>query len=445
MRTSRRWWLCGVWALAATLATSGPVRAALEIPVERTRLDNGLTVLVHEDRALPIVSLYIFFRTGSRNEWHGVTGISHLFEHMMFNGGEHSIGKFDEVIEGNGGSTNGFTTRDYTAYLENFPAPALERILWLEADRMRALAITPANLEQERGIVKEERRLRVDNSPDGKLYEALYLGAYEASTYRWPVIGFMADIEHITLEQARDYFRTHYAPNNATLVLAGAVSPAEGVALARKYFGDIPAQAPPAPVDNVEPPQQGSRYIRSRMPAELSALAVAFHAVAADHPDRPALDVLQTILGDGDSSRLHLSLVHAHELASGVGVSFEWGIDPELFWIYAKLRPGRSAPALESVLLDELRRLRDVPVGDEELRKAKNMLQADYVRGLERISGRANQLGFYETVFGDYHAMFHQVEQWEAVSAADVQRVARTYLVETGRTTVELVPVRRQP
>ena len=156
----------------------------------------------------------------------GITGISHLFEHMMFNGGENTAGKFDEIIEGNGGSTNGYTTRDFTAYLESFPPPALERVLWLEADRMRALAITPKNLEQERGIVKEERRLRTDDDPAGKIYEEIYLLAYNASTYRWGPIGFMSDIDAITLEDAKSYFRTYYAPNNATLVLAGAVSPA---------------------------------------------------------------------------------------------------------------------------------------------------------------------------------------------------------------------------
>ena len=199
--------------VAATLAAGAAAASAtIDVPVEKTTLANGLTVLVHEDRDLPVVSLYLFFRTGSRNERHGITGISHLFEHMMFNGGEHTVGKFDEIIEGNGGSTNGYTTRDFTAYLESFPPPALERVLWLEADRMRALAITPKNLEQERGIVKEERRLRTDDDPGGKIYEEIYLLAYNASTYRWGPIGFMSDIDAITLEDAKSYFRTTTRP-----------------------------------------------------------------------------------------------------------------------------------------------------------------------------------------------------------------------------------------
>jgi len=441
MRFWRRWSVAGVLALAVA-GGAVSVDAALEIPVERSELGNGLTVLVHEDHALPLVSLYLFFRAGSRNERPGITGISHLFEHMMFNGGAHSAGKFDDVIEGNGGSTNGYTTRDFTVYLESFPVAALERVLWLEADRMRALAITPENLEQERGIVKEERRLRLDDSPNGKLYEELYLAAFAASTYRWPVIGFMADINRISLADAQSYFRTYYAPNNATLVLAGAIDPAQGFALAERYFGDIPAQTPPLPVINTEPRQRGPKHIRYAMPAELPALAMAFHAVPATHPDRPALDVLQTVLGDGESSRLHRSVVREHELAAGVSVSYQWGMDSELFWIYSKLRPGRSAPALESLLLSELARLSETGPDEHELRKAKNILQADYIRSLKRVSGRANRLGFYETVHGDYSAMFREVDLWEAVTAADVTRVARTYLVDDTRTTVELVPTR---
>lgn len=444
MRFWRRWSVAGVLALAVAGST-GAVDAALEVPVERSQLANGLTVLVHEDHSLPLVSLYLFFRAGSRNERPGITGISHLFEHMMFNGGAHSAGKFDKVIEGNGGSTNGYTTRDFTVYLESFPVAALERALWLEADRMRALAITPENLEQERGIVKEERRLRLDDSPQGKLYEELYLGAYVASTYRWPVIGFMADIDRISLADAQSYFRTYYAPNNATLVLGGAIDPAHGFALAERYFGNIPAQTPPLPVTNTEPRQRGPKHIRYAMPAELPALAMAFHAVPATHADRPALDVLQTILGDGESSRLHRSVVREHELAAGVSVNFQWGIDAELFWIYTKLRPGRSAPALESLLLAELARLRETGPDEHELRKAKNILQADYVRSLKRIAGRANRLGFYETVYGDYRAMFREVDLWEAVTVADVTHAARTYLRDESRTTVELVPTRSAP
>ncbi|MCC6849830.1 MAG: insulinase family protein [Deltaproteobacteria bacterium] len=442
MRVRRFLAAAGVAAIVAGGVEVPAVRAAVDVPVEKTTLANGLTVLVHEDRDLPVVSLYIFFRTGSRNERPGITGISHLFEHMMFNGGEHTVGKFDEIIEGNGGSTNGYTTRDFTVYLESFPPPALERVLWLEADRMRALALTEKNLEQERGIVKEERRLRTDDDPEGTMYEQLYLAAYEASTYRWGPIGFMADIGAIGLDDAQRYFRTYYAPNNAIVVLAGAIAPRAGFALVDRYFGDIPAQTPPRPVVNVEPPQRGPKAVEYHKVAELPSVAIGYKAVNARHPDRPALDVLQTILGHGQSSRLHRAIVREKELASGVDVSFNWGIDPELFWFSGQARPGKSAKALAQAIEVEVAKLRDRPPDERELRKAKNLLQADYVRGLSSISGKANQLGFYEVVFGDYREMFEETQRVEAVTAADVQRVARAYLVPSGRTTVELVPER---
>ncbi|MCC6765209.1 MAG: insulinase family protein [Deltaproteobacteria bacterium] len=442
MRVRRFLAAMGLATVVACGAAVPAARGAIDVPVEKTTLANGLTVLVHEDRDLPVVSLYIFFRTGSRNERPGITGISHLFEHMMFNGGEHTVGKFDEIIEGNGGSTNGYTTRDFTVYLESFPPPALERVLWLEADRMRALAITEKNLEQERGIVKEERRLRTDDDPEGTMYEQIYLAAYEASTYRWGPIGFMADIGAITLDDAKSYFRTYYAPNNATVVLAGAVTAREGFALVDKYFGGIPAQAPPRAVVNVEPPQNGPKTVEYHKVAELPSVAIAYKAVSARHPDRPALDVLQTILGHGQSSRLHRAIVREKELASGVDVSFNWGIDPELFWFSGQVRPGKSAKALARAIEAEVVKLREHPPDERELRKAKNLLQADYVRGLSSVSGKANQLGFYEVVFGDHREMFKETERVEAVTAADVQRVARTYLVPSERTTIELVPER---
>src|SRR5262249_27980496 len=218
----------------------------------------------------------------------GATGIAHLFEHMMFNGGKKfGPGVFDDTIEENGGSTNGYTTRDYTAYLNNFPREALPVILDLESHRMANLAITPRNLEQERGIVMEERRLRIDNDVGGAMNEALYLQAFQRSPYRWNTVGFMEDLKRITLDQARAYFRTHYAPNNATLVLAGDVEPAAAFALAEKYFAGIPRRPPPAPVDAAEPEQDGERRVGVRRQAELPEVLVAYKGGRAGDPDRP--------------------------------------------------------------------------------------------------------------------------------------------------------------
>jgi predicted Zn-dependent peptidase len=429
--------LAAATALVALAATA----SALTLPVETTTLGNGLRVLVHPDHSAPVVTSYIFFRTGSRNERYGTTGIAHLFEHMMFNGGKRfGPGVFDDTIETNGGSTNGYTTRDYTAYLNNFPREALPVILDLESDRMGNLAITAKNLEQERGIVMEERRLRIDNAVGGAVYEALYLQAYQRSPYRWNTVGFMADLRRITLDEARAFFRTYYAPNNAVLVLAGDVVPAEAFRLAERYFGGIPRREPPAAVDSAEPEQNGERRIVVRRPAELPSLTLGYKAVRASDPDRPALDVAAQVLAAGESSRLHQDLVRDHEVAASLDADLNWGMDPELFVVEAKARPGKTAAELErriDVVLAELARR---PVDEAELAKAKRLLRADSVRAMKTAGGKANQLGFCEVVFGDYRRLFRLEEEWNAVTAEDVQRVVARYLVPDARTVVVLEP-----
>jgi zinc protease len=429
-------------ALAA-LAVAARGGGALELPVVETTLPNGLRILVHEDHSAPVVSSYIFYRSGSRNEKRGETGIAHLFEHMMFNGGKKfGPGAFDDQIEGHGGSTNGFTMRDCTAYLNNVPREALPVVLDLESDRMANLALTQQNLEQERGIVMEERRLRVDDQVAGAMNEALYLQAFVESPYRWNTIGFMADLRRITLEQARAYFHTYYAPNNATIVLAGDVEPAAAFALVRRYFGAIARRPDPPSVDASEPPQDGERRAVVRKNAELPAVLIGYHGVAVKDPDRPVLDVLERVLSGGESTRLYEDLVREHELATGVEANNDWGIDPDLFWVYAQARPGKTAAQLEARIDAVMARVAAEPVPADELRKAKNILRADFVKGLKTVSGKANQLGYFQTVFGDYRAMFGLEAAWEAVTADDIRRVAAARLVPTNRTVVVLEPVR---
>ncbi len=427
-------------ALVALAAATAP-GFALELPVAERVLPNGLRVLVHEDHSAPVISSYIFFRAGSRNEQSGQTGMAHLFEHMMFNGGrKFGPGKFDDLIEGNGGSTNGFTTHDFTAYLNNFPREALPVVLDLESDRMWHLALTPKNLEQERGIVMEERRLRIDNDVEGTMNEALYLHAYERSPYRWNTVGFMADIRRVTLAEARGYFQTYYAPNNATLVLAGDVQPEPAFGLVARYFGPIPRRPPPGPVDAEEPPQTGERRVVVRRPAELPAVLIGWHGPRALDADRAVLDVVARILSGGESSRLHEDLVRRHEVATQVEASMEWGIDPDLFMIYAQARPGKTPDDLAARIDAVLARVATEPVPADELAKAKRQLQAEYVEGLKTVSGKANKLGFFQTVFGDYRALFGLEAAWQAVTPDDVRRATASYLVPTQRTVVAFEP-----
>jgi zinc protease len=421
-----------------------PLRAtALELPVEARTLGNGLRVLVQPDHSAPVVSSYVFYRSGSRNETRGQTGIAHLFEHMMFNGGKKfGPGMFDDLIEGNGGSTNGFTTKDLTAYLNNFPREALPLVLDLESDRMANLAITKSNLEQERGIVMEERRLRIDNQVVGAMTEELSLAAFVRSPYRWNTCGFMEDLERITLDQARAYFRTYYAPNNAVLVLAGDVAPAAAFALAERYFGRIPRRPPPAPVDGREPAQEGPRRAVVHKAAELPAILMGWRGVRVADEDRAVLDVLERLLGDGDSSRLELDLVREHEVATETSVDNSWTIDPELFTIYAQAAPGKTPEALEARIEAVLRDLAEKPVPPDELAKAKTRLRADLVRSLKTVSGKANRIGFAEVVFGDYHAFGRVESEWEKVGPEDVRRVVGKYLGPEQKTVVTLDPVR---
>jgi zinc protease len=428
--------------LLAVLLALPRAAAAIELAVTAHTLPNGLRVLLHEDHSAPVISSYIFYRSGSRNEHYGQTGIAHLFEHMMFNGGQKfGPGVFDDLIEGNGGSTNGYTARDLTAYLNNFPREALPVVLDLESDRMWHLAITPKNLEQERGIVMEERRLRIDNQVSGVMDEALYLAAFVQSPYRWNTIGFMSDLKRITLDDARAYFHTYYAPNNATLVLAGDIEPAAVLRLVERYFGKIPRHPPPAPVDASEPPQEGERRVTVRKNAELPAVMIGYHGVTALDPDRPALDVVEHLLSGGESTRLYQDLVRAHEVATDIEANNSAGASPDLFWIYAQARPKKTAADLEHRIDAVMARLAAEPVPADELRTAKTQLRAGLVKSLKTVSGKANQLGAFETVFGDYRALFGLEAGWDAVTADDVRRVVGKYLLPTRRTVVVLEPV----
>ena len=430
-----------VLLLLAALAAARPA-TAVELPVAAYSLPNGLRILMHEDHSAPVISSYVFYRSGSRNEQCGKTGIAHLFEHMMFNGGKkYGPGMFDDLIEGHGGSTNGYTSRDMTAYLNNFPREALPMVLDLESDRMAHLALTPQNLEQERGIVMEERRLRIDDQVSGVMNEALYLQAYVKTPYRWNTVGFMSDLQKITLEDAKQYFRTYYAPDNAILVLVGDLDPEPTRRLVERYFGPIPRRPPPPPVDASEPPQDGERRVAVRKNAELPAVLIGYHAVSALDPDRAALDVVERVVSGGESARLYEDLVRAHEVATGVEANNSWGIDPDLFWIYAQARPGKTAKQLEERIDAVMTKLAAEPVPADELRKAKNQLRSELVRNLKTVSGKANQLGFFEVVFGDYRALMGLESAWEAVTAEDVQRVVRAHLVSTRRTVVVLEPV----
>jgi predicted Zn-dependent peptidase len=387
------------------------------------------------------VTFWQWFKVGSRNEAPGITGISHYFEHMMFNGSKNVPPKeYDRIIESNGGSSNAFTDLDMTAYYEDIAADRLEVLFRLDSDRMAALSLLPEMLKSEMEVVKEERRLRTDNSIPGMLNEQLYATAFVASPYHWPTIGWMRDLNRITREDCVGYFRTYYAPNNCVLVLAGDFDSASALAQIEKAFGDIPAQTPPAEPIDAEPDQRGARRAEVHYPSETVSFQVGYKAPNAKSDDVYALDIVQSILAEGESSRLHQALVYEQQIALEADAFFRYRLDPTLFEFYVEMRPGKNAAEGEKAVDEVLDRfVREGPTA-RELTKAKNLLEASFVKSLKTNNGMGEQIAFHEHLFGDWQAMFRARDRYRAVTAEDCKRVAKDLFNPTHRTLAVLVP-----
>ncbi len=402
--------------------------ARAEVPREITsfNLPNGLEIIVWPDHDIPNVALYIFVRAGGRNEYPGITGLAHFFEHMMFNGTDsRDVGEFDQEMEAAGGANNAYTSNDVTVYMDWFPRSALETIFDLESDRFMNLAIDPDVVETERGAVYSERRSGVDDDNTGRLYEQMMATAYVAHPYQNPVIGWPSDIENWTQDDLEGFFKTYYAPNNLTMVFAGDVTPEEIYLLADQYFSPIPRQYPPPEITTVEPEQQGERRFLIETDAQTPLLHVAFHAGATGDPETLHMDLLLAVLAEGDSSRLHRALVEDEQLALSVGGFQTDGFDPGLVYFYLTLPPGGDLETVEARLLEELQRVADEGITAAELEKARNLRLASFWRGLQTISGKASALGNYEVFSGDYENLFAVPEQLAETDAAALQAVAK--------------------
>jgi len=425
--------LVGLAAAALALAQPSDVKT--------DTLANGMKILIQEDHNIPNVAMYFFYKIGSRNEHPGTTGLSHFFEHMMFNGAKkYGPGQFDFQMEKNGGNNNAYTTEDDTVYTDWFPRSALELMMDMEADRIRDLSFDPKIIESERGVVYSERRSSVDNSNFGILFEQLHAAAYTAHPYHWPVVGWPSDIESWTMDDLKNHFRMGYAPNNCVMVVVGDVSTPEVISLAKKYIEPIPRQAPPPPVRTKEPEQLGERRVTVVKHAQLPIEMVAFHVPEANHPDDAVLDVMETLLSRGQSSRLYSRMVDKEQLVLSVNANRQSTFDPGLLVFVMQPRSGVEPARAEKVLFEELSRLSSEPVPDQELRKAKNQLLAGHYRELKTIAGRANLLGEYEVFHGDYRKLYTVEQTYESVTSADIQRVARQYLTEKNRTVATLIP-----
>ncbi|MEK7370407.1 MAG: pitrilysin family protein [candidate division NC10 bacterium] len=442
MRTAR---LVALSLLAAAIfaAAPAPVTASGHSgEVLEATLDNGLRVLVLEDRRSPIVSVQVWYRVGSRNERPGATGLAHFLEHMMFKGTPtRGKGEFARLVERNGGQDNAFTAQDVTSYFVNIAADKVDLVLRLEADRMRHLLLDPKEIDSERQVVMEERRTRTEDDPDGLLSEELSAIAFKAHPYRWPIIGWMEEINRINPPELRAFYDTYYVPNNAIVAVVGDVKAPDVLARIREVFGGIPRGPAPPAVTAVEPPQIGERRVIVRKAgAQLPIVSIAYHVPNHASPDAPALELLSTILSEGRASRLYRKLVYEKRMALGAGGDYSYAsVDPNLFWFYATPLPGHTVEALERALLDEIELLKSEPVPDEELARAKNQIEASFVWRQDSVHSRASGLVRFE-MLGSWRLLDRFVPMIRAVTAADIQRVARAYFPSDRKNVGVLLP-----
>ncbi|MGI2091029.1 M16 family metallopeptidase [Shewanella oncorhynchi] len=429
-------------ALVLAMGLLNPLSQAQATTAEDIKsftLDNGMKIMVLEDASIPNANMYLFWKVGSRNEVPGITGISHFFEHMMFNGSKKYGPKmFDRTMEAAGGANNAYTTEDMTVYTDWFPANALETMFDLEADRIANLDINQAMVDSERGVVQSERSTGLENSNWNALEGEIKGVAFLAHPYSWSVIGHESDIAAWSLEDLVQYHKTYYAPNNAVVVIAGDVKLAQVKALADKYFAPIPAQTPPKAIRTVEPEQKGERRtFVQKASVSTPNVMLAYHIPAATHADFYALDLLSSILSQGNSSRLYQSLVDK-QVALEAQTYMPMSVDPNLFYVMGVATPEVKASTLEHALIEQIDAIATTGVTQQELDKVKNIKLMDFYRSMETINGKANTIGTYEMYFGSYDKLFNAPEAYNKVTPADIQRVAQTYLRKSNRTVAVL-------
>ena len=433
----RRLAAIGVVALAGIAAAPNP-----KIQFTDVHLKNGLRVIVSEDHSAPVFSIVVNYNVGSRDERKGRTGFAHLFEHMMFKGSQN-IGQNEHpyLIFMNGGSMNGTTNKDRTMYYEILPANQLDLGLFLEADRMRSLEITKANLDNQRNAVQEERRLGVDNQPYGKTFEALDELAYDNFAYEHSVIGSMADLSAASVDDVATFFKTYYAPNNAVIAIVGDVDTKATLAKIEKYFGPISKQPPPPKVDMAEPPQtEERRQTLEDGLARLPRIDMAYKIPPSSSPDDDALQVLGTILSGGRSSRFYEAIVRQKQLATTINAGPDQTRGPGLFNVFAIAAPGKTLADVEAAIDAEIARVQSEPVADWELEKARTSARRGFISSLGSSLQKAVLLSQNALFYDNPNRINETADNIAKISAADVQRVARTYLVKTGRTVVLTVP-----
>jgi zinc protease len=431
----------GVISSAGSAATSFREKISQGLVIERYQLKNGLTVILHQDAKIPMVAYHQWFRVGSRHEKLSRTGLAHFFEHLMFKGSKNFSGPtYESFITGNGGYNNAFTTQDYTGYFTLIPSENLRTVIQMEADRMVNLKFDEKQIQSEREVVKEERRYRYDNDPDGTLYLMTLQALFKKGPYSWPVIGSMADLNATQLPEFREFYTTYYAPNNAVVVVAGAFSPSEVKRWIADAYGALPSQTlPPENLTHEVEPTAPALY-RKTMEVQAPKMNLAFKTVPEGEADVYPLQILASLLGGGPSSRLYKLLVRERQLVTSVGGD-AWSDKLEgAFTVSADLRPGQDFNRVRELIRQEIKKVQRTPPHEDEIAKVKNQVTLAYVRAMKTASGKARLLASSEISFGRPTQFFDDLDKIQAVSGADVARVARQYLATQRENTVLVEP-----
>jgi zinc protease len=419
------------------------------LPVNVTKLDNGLTVVISPDHSSPTVGVSVVYHVGMRLEPKNRTGFAHLFEHLMFQGTPNAPkGVFDKTITGGGGRNNGSTRADFTNYIEMAPVSALESILWLEADRMKTLDFNPATLKNQQDVVKEEIRVNVKNQPyGGFMWIDIGMHAFQKWENNHDGYGSFKDLEGASLEDVRNFHRDYYGPNNAVLAIAGDVTAAQGVALAKKYFAAIPNRPTPAPGDFTEGLNTEEKRIeQSDTLAQVPAIAAAWKMPSRGSKDQAPMAVLGELLAGGDASRLYQGIIKGRELALNVdslyGLTSEWEFDgPTLFTVFMLYKPTSNADAVLKAIDEEIAKVANEGVDAATLKRVKTRLIADWNNRLENFLNRADTMAKLQTLWGDANVV-NKIPGWiEGVTSEDIQRTAKTYLTKANRTVIDRKPV----
>jgi zinc protease len=422
----------------APFAASRPPKLQYEI----TKLSNGLTLILSEDHSTPIVHVQLVYHVGSKNERRGRTGFAHLFEHLMFKGSKNVQPEaHTSMIASVGGQSNAYTTDDETVFWETLPAQYLPMALWLEADRMATLRVDKDTFTNERDVVKEERRMRVDNQPYGRLNEIIYDQAFNVHPYKHATIGSMEDLEAASVDDVRDFYRTYYVPSNATLALVGDFDSAQALQLVSQYLGRVPKAEHDVPRDiPQEPAQTKEKRVTLQEPWPLPAVVVAYHITRDGNPDSYPLHIVAKVLSDGQTSRIYKKLVYEKQMAVAAFGSANLIEDPNLFYAVAIVQPGHTPEEVTAALIAEFDRLKTEPITDHELQRTKNQFARDYIMGRESDQEKAGQLTHAVVIHNDIKTADGEFDIFQNITVADVQRVAKTYFRPENRLVITMMP-----